>query len=85
MGDKGADIPCAVATVTNNIIPTGVRRRHGITRSYTYLFISMEILYKGVRKKKLVYGSNPLEFLGTHKRTQTYVIYYIRVYITIIY
>jgi len=53
MGDKEADIPCAVTTVTNNIIPTGVRRRRrrGITRPYTYLFISMEILYRCQDKK----------------------------------
>lgn len=44
MGDKGADIPCAVATVTNNIIPTGVRRRYGITRSYVFVYFNRNII-----------------------------------------
>lgn len=49
--DKGADIPCAVATVTNNIIPSGVRRRHNETVLRIYYFISMAMLYRCQEKK----------------------------------
>lgn len=81
MGDKGADIPCAVATVTNNIIPTGVqrRRRRGITRPYTYLFISMGILYRCQEKKNSYTGQIPLHSLArisSYNRT----FYIIRIY-----
>jgi len=86
MGDKGADIPCAVATMTNNIIPTGVRRRRrrGITRPYTYLFISMGILYRCQEKKNSYTGQiprNSLDRISAHT-IMRYILLY--AYITII-
>lgn len=81
MGDKGADIPCAVATVTNNIIPTGVRRRRrrGITRPYTYLFISMGILYRCQEKKNSYTGQIPRNSLARIS-AHNHALYIIRVY-----
>lgn len=78
MGDKEADIPCAVATVTNNIILTGVRR-HGITRPNTYLFISIGILYRCQERKNSYTGQipwNSLARINAHNRT----LYIIRIY-----
>jgi len=78
MDDKGADIPCAVATVTNNIIPTGVRRRRGITRPYTYLFISMRILYRCQEKKNSYTGQIPRNSLARIS-AHNHALYIIRV------
>lgn len=50
MGDKGADIPCTVATVTNNIIPTGVRWWYDITRLYVFVYFNKN-LYRCQEKK----------------------------------
>lgn len=71
MGDKGADIPCAVATVTNNIIPTRVRRRHGITRPNVFVYFNGNII-KVSRKKNSYTGQiprNSLARISSHNRT----------------